>query len=562
MKLRVVILVTALALLLTIFAGCSKGDAPPDGTADMRDSNGIDATSEGVPNAQTVISGWVRSPMTRSDIAVTYEITNITNSWVEFIWNNVYGYIGSYDYISLDRNKTVRRSDVHADSTPDGGASYVDIEPGGTLLISFYSDIELTSTEEMEVQKRAEPVFIKISLAAGKNYELAFPANSFSAGNNWVADAEMNRLYVYGGKIDAVSYVNGNAEYPNLVSGENADLNGIADRVYAVDRATEIAHPTSDCVMAVTALDTAVDVFVPYEVYPKGIDIRETDTPALYKITLEAHKTYELSQAYSTSVIDANGKETIYSDNGNVTPSSENGYKSIVYDFTLWSYTKMDGNYTLYTISQYDADGSVLNLHADEISNTYGETGQVLPRRGFTCVIELHDFDVTCFMPYTWYDSGFACVEITGSENGSVAETHTITMGDTSMEPTILQGETLTYDPQYTPSNGDIVYVNGDVLNGVYRIIAVGGQTIDISDGNVFIDGALLDEPYLSEPGRSTWGKTTYPIVVPAGYVFAMKDGSKNLNDSRVYGVASYDDIVGRIIKITGADGSERQVLK
>ena len=85
---------------------------------------------------------------------------------------------------------------------------------------------------------------------------------------------------------------------------------------------------------------------------------------------------------------------------------------------------------------------------------------------------------------------------------------------------------------------GDVVVVNAynaqldDTL--VKRIIAVGGQTVDIDfvTGTVYVDGVALDEPYIKEPTYTTDG-TTFPLTLAEDEVFIMGDNRNHSTDSR-----------------------------
>ena len=85
---------------------------------------------------------------------------------------------------------------------------------------------------------------------------------------------------------------------------------------------------------------------------------------------------------------------------------------------------------------------------------------------------------------------------------------------------------------------GDVVVINdynaelSDTL--VKRIIAVGGQTVDIdfTTGSVYVDGALLDEPYIKEPTYSPEG-VAFPLTLAEDEVFVMGDNRNHSTDSR-----------------------------
>lgn len=89
----------------------------------------------------------------------------------------------------------------------------------------------------------------------------------------------------------------------------------------------------------------------------------------------------------------------------------------------------------------------------------------------------------------------------------------------------------------------------------IKRVIAVGGQTIDIKDNQVIVDGKVLNEPYINE-GASTsdlgYGAFTdqYPITIPEGYYFVMGDNRNHSTDSRArsVGLVKKDQIYGKAI--------------
>lgn len=81
----------------------------------------------------------------------------------------------------------------------------------------------------------------------------------------------------------------------------------------------------------------------------------------------------------------------------------------------------------------------------------------------------------------------------------------------------------------------------------IKRVIAVGGQTVLISENVVFVDGLPIDEPYLAPGGQMP---DFDQIRVPEGHVFVMGDNRSNSTDSRSFGPIPEDDIVGRAFVI------------
>jgi signal peptidase I len=77
----------------------------------------------------------------------------------------------------------------------------------------------------------------------------------------------------------------------------------------------------------------------------------------------------------------------------------------------------------------------------------------------------------------------------------------------------------------------------------IKRVIALPGETIEIRDGRVLIDGTAIDEPYL-KPGDPM--PDFDPVLVPADHVFVMGDNRSASQDSRYFGPIPTADIVGR----------------
>lgn len=84
----------------------------------------------------------------------------------------------------------------------------------------------------------------------------------------------------------------------------------------------------------------------------------------------------------------------------------------------------------------------------------------------------------------------------------------------------------------------------------VKRVIAVGGDTVDIdfSTGNVFVNGEILNEPYINSPTTLSYD-VTFPLTVPDGCVFLMGDNRGNSLDSRSSQVGFIDEryILGEV---------------
>lgn len=119
-----------------------------------------------------------------------------------------------------------------------------------------------------------------------------------------------------------------------------------------------------------------------------------------------------------------------------------------------------------------------------------------------------------------------------------------------SMTPTLQDGEIIFSLKTSDFEQGDIVafYYNNKIL--VKRVIAGPADWVDMDeDGTVYVNGELLDEPYLIE---RAYGECNIelPYQVPDGRIFVMGDHRSTSVDSRntAVGCVSQEQIVGRII--------------
>jgi signal peptidase I len=83
----------------------------------------------------------------------------------------------------------------------------------------------------------------------------------------------------------------------------------------------------------------------------------------------------------------------------------------------------------------------------------------------------------------------------------------------------------------------------GQIKDLIKRVVGLPGERIESRDGDVYIDGDLLEEPYLAD-GAETTGLE--PQTVPEGHVFVMGDNRGDSMDSRVFHAINEDLIVGR----------------
>jgi signal peptidase I len=151
-----------------------------------------------------------------------------------------------------------------------------------------------------------------------------------------------------------------------------------------------------------------------------------------------------------------------------------------------------------------------------------------------------------------------------------------------SMEPNLLIGDHLLvnkviYSPAAIPfedrilakkpiQRGHVVvfkFPEDPTRDFIKRVIGLPGETVEIRDKTVLINGQALVEPYAhfleaplhrddpeyglrSEDVRDNWG----PKVVPAGHLFVMGDNRDNSRDSRFWGFLPRDQVKGRALLV------------
>ena len=133
-----------------------------------------------------------------------------------------------------------------------------------------------------------------------------------------------------------------------------------------------------------------------------------------------------------------------------------------------------------------------------------------------------------------------------------------------SMEPTLMvDNRVVVYKLGYRLhdiNRGDVVVFRqpgqaADADDLIKRVVGLGGETFEIRGSRVYIDGALLEEPYLNAP-ESTHATVPIPgcvnapepdrCVVPEGKVLVLGDNRPDSRDGRYFGPIDVDTVVGR----------------
>ncbi|MDY6878476.1 MAG: signal peptidase I [Chloroflexota bacterium] len=117
-----------------------------------------------------------------------------------------------------------------------------------------------------------------------------------------------------------------------------------------------------------------------------------------------------------------------------------------------------------------------------------------------------------------------------------------------SMEPTLHNGQYLVISKLtywiHPPERGDIIVFhppNSPAEDYIKRIVGLPGEQVEVRGGEIWVDSASIEEPYITNPGpySSAWS-------LGDGEYFVLGDNRGNSNDSHSWGVLPEENIVGK----------------
>lgn len=105
----------------------------------------------------------------------------------------------------------------------------------------------------------------------------------------------------------------------------------------------------------------------------------------------------------------------------------------------------------------------------------------------------------------------------------------------------------------HSPQRGDIIVFmpsdqlrqqNPDLFKDAFikRVIGLPGETVEVKNGTVFVNGQPLTENYTAAPPEYVWG----PEVVPPDSYLVLGDNRNNSLDSHIWGYVPHENIIGR----------------
>ena len=125
--------------------------------------------------------------------------------------------------------------------------------------------------------------------------------------------------------------------------------------------------------------------------------------------------------------------------------------------------------------------------------------------------------------------------------------------------------KTFVFQPYQIPSGsmeepevGDVVTFADPEVAGrtlIKRVVAVGGQTVTLNNGHVYVDGVMASEAHTQGASypldrHALNAQISYPYTVPLGYVWVMGDNRENSADSRYFGAIPSSSISGRAMLV------------
>jgi len=122
---------------------------------------------------------------------------------------------------------------------------------------------------------------------------------------------------------------------------------------------------------------------------------------------------------------------------------------------------------------------------------------------------------------------------------------------DPGMAPMVKDGDLVMFyrlDKDY--AIGDLLIVEYRGERQVRRVVAKAGDTVDITEDGLVINGALQQELDIYQQTRRYESAVSFPLTVGEGQVFVLGDARDNATDSRVYGPVDTKDTFGTVITV------------
>lgn len=124
-------------------------------------------------------------------------------------------------------------------------------------------------------------------------------------------------------------------------------------------------------------------------------------------------------------------------------------------------------------------------------------------------------------------------------------------VNDRSMFPAVKDGDLVVYyrlDKKYIA--GDSVVTEYGGKKQVRRVVAIAGDTVDIDENGLIINGALQQENGIYENTQRYTQGVDFPLTLKKDEIFVLGDGRENSTDSRIYGAVKIQDTYGKVMTL------------
>ena len=121
-----------------------------------------------------------------------------------------------------------------------------------------------------------------------------------------------------------------------------------------------------------------------------------------------------------------------------------------------------------------------------------------------------------------------------------------------SMAPAIKDGDLVLFyryaGADYLPQDVVVLEYNGQ--RQARRIVATAGDTVDITEDGLIVNGALQQEPEIFQNTERYQEGVSFPLTVPEGQVFVLGDSRIGSTDSRIYSCVEIKDTLGKVMTV------------
>ncbi|HMM06743.1 MAG TPA: signal peptidase I [Clostridiales bacterium] len=122
---------------------------------------------------------------------------------------------------------------------------------------------------------------------------------------------------------------------------------------------------------------------------------------------------------------------------------------------------------------------------------------------------------------------------------------------DPEMSPAVADGDLVIFyrlDKNYATQNALVLVFDGE--KQVRRVVATAGDTVEITEDGLIVNGAIQQEPDIYFSTLPYEAGIRFPITLKEGEIFVLGDHRTNATDSRVYGVVETGDTLGKVMAI------------